>query len=125
MAESSASTFILSKRGGILIVEDDYIIADDMVQALKAIGIEVVGPVASVKAALALITERGPLDGAVLDVDLQGEMVFPVADELVRRGVPFLFATGHNAAVVPDRFAHVPYCEKPIDMARMVQLLLA
>src|SRR3954453_11157705 len=97
----------------ILLVEDEYFIADDMAQSFREHGIEVVGPAASVADALDLIRDTERLDGAVLDINLRGEMVFPVADALETRNVPFLFATGYDAAIVPARYRHIPRCEKP------------
>lgn len=108
----------------VLLVEDDYFIVDDMVQAFQAEGVQVIGPVASVDEALDLIaTER--LDGAVLDVNLQGDLAYPVADALIARGVPFVFATGYDAASIPPRYAGVARCEKPVEPARVAQLLAA
>ena len=99
-----------------LVVEDEYFIAADMTASLEALGIEVVGPAASVAEALALIGRDGDrLDGAVLDIKLGNERVYPVADALRGRGIPFIFATGYDAAVVPKAYADVPRCEKPVD----------
>ncbi len=108
----------------ILLVEDEYFIAADMELAFAAAGAEVVGPVASVEAALGLIRAGGALDGAVLDINLQDEMAFPVADALMERGIPFIFATGYDKKVVPGRYAHVTRCEKPVDPDRVITALL-
>jgi hypothetical protein len=83
----------------------------------------VVGPVASVNGALDLIAETERLDGAVLDVNLQGEMAYPIADALVARGVPFVFATGYDEASIPPRYAHIRRCEKPVDPAKIAKAL--
>ena len=69
----------------VLLVEDEYFIADDAARVFKTGGAEVIGPVASVHGALALLADTPGLDGAVLDVNLQGEMAFPLADALVAR----------------------------------------
>ena len=99
----------------ILLVEDEYFIVDDMVRTFKACGAEVVGPVASVDGALDLIAATERLDGAVLDVNLQGEMAYPVADALVARGVPFVFATGYDEASTAPLRPHHPMREtRPI-----------
>ncbi len=63
------------------------------------------------------------LDLAVLDINLEGEKVFPVADALEARSVPFLFATGYDAGGVPDRFLDVPRWEKPFDPHALVRML--
>jgi hypothetical protein len=58
--------------------------------------------------------EQTVLDGAILDINLGGEMAFPVADALMARGIPFIFATGYDAQVIPLRFTDVKRCEKPM-----------
>jgi len=107
----------------ILLVEDDYFIATNMQSEFEHVGAEVLGPVPSVRAALALIDATPDIDAAVLDINVQEEMVFPVADALQARGVPFLFATGYERAVIPQRFAHVRHHEKPVDPVQLIHML--
>ena len=107
----------------VLLVEDEYFIAEDMVRMFESSGAHVVGPVASVEAALDLIDETDVLDGVVLDVNLQGEMAYPVAEALMSRGVPFVFATGYDKVSVPERYAHVTRCEKPVDPDKILRAL--
>ena len=106
----------------VLVVEDDYFIAKSLVRNLRAAGAEVIGAAATVADALDLV-RAGPLDGAVLDINLQGEMAFGVADALVARGVPFVFASGYSADVVPERYQSIVRCEKPIDPDVLVEAL--
>jgi CheY-like chemotaxis protein len=101
---------ISAKR--VLVVEDEYLVAMDMSAWLEAEGAHVVGPASNVHAALEVL-ERTELDGAILDVNLRGEMVYPIADALIARGIPFVFTTGYDARTVPARFAGVKRCEKP------------
>ena len=108
---TETETMLTGQR--ILLVEDDFYIAEDMVYQLEAGGAKVVGPVASVDAAIGLIEQTEPLDGAVIDVNLQGVMSWPIADALLRRGVPFVFATGYDRASIPERYAKIACCEKP------------
>lgn len=98
----------------ILVVEDEYLIADDLCTALTDAGAQVLGPAPDVLHAEALIAAEGVIDGALLDINLNGAKGFPVADVLLTRGVPFIFATGYDQWAIPDRFAHVPRLEKPI-----------
>lgn len=98
----------------VLVVEDDYFIADDMARQLKADGAEVIGPAASVDAALRLIEQTERIDGAVVDLNLRGVLCWPVADELLRRATPFVFATGYDRASIPTRYAAIARCEKPV-----------
>lgn len=97
----------------ILLVEDNFYISEDMAVQLEAGGATVVGPVASVDAAIALIEQAVPIDGAVLDINLQGVMSWPIADALLQRGVPFVFATGYDRTFIPERYAEIACCEKP------------
>jgi DNA-binding response OmpR family regulator len=97
----------------ILIVEDEYLLADDLCNALADAGAEVLGPVASIDDGLALIESGTSIDAAVLDVNLRGDMVFPVADALRSRGVPFAFATGYDESALPERYSDTPRLEKP------------
>lgn len=97
----------------ILLVEDEFFIADDVADALASMGAHVVGPEPTVAGALRRMAREPQLDAAVLDINLRGEMVFPVADVLHGAGIPFVFTTGYDASQIPPRFAHVPRCIKP------------
>ena len=108
----------------ILIVEDEYFIAMDLALSLGDLGAEVVGPAASVAEALALVESVGDeLDGAVLDVNLRDERVYPVAEALALRGVRFVFASGYDAVLMPAAYADVPRCVKPVDKSMLARLL--
>lgn len=120
MTDAPAET--LSGRR-ILLVEDDYFIAADLSGALERAGIEVVGPAGSVSDALRLIETDSPLDGAILDIHLGEERGFPVADDLTRRGVPFVFVSGYDSQAIPAPYADAPRCEKPVDVARLLRVL--
>jgi DNA-binding response OmpR family regulator len=98
----------------ILVVEDEPIVAWDLADALEHEGCEVVGPAYDLAQALTLSRERG-LDGAVLDVNLSGEKVFPAADVLSRGAVPFCFVTGYGAAGLRPEDLDRPILQKPID----------
>ena len=88
----------------------------DLVRALEEAGATVIGPIPSVEEALAALKAEQEVHGAVLDINLRGEMVFPVADALALRGVPFVFATGYPKEVVPSHYSFVTRCEKPVRM---------
>lgn len=120
-----ASAVASVQRNRILVLERQCVVAIDIAQAFEAAGAQVVGIASDVETALALIARCGSLDGAVLDLDLRCETACSVADELARRGIPFLLLTSCATTEVPDRFAHVTRCEKPFDVDRMVPLLLA
>lgn len=107
----------------ILVVEDEYFLADDMAEALRALGAAVVGPVSEVEQALRLISEDRDISGAVLDINLHGELIYPMARELRRREIPFVFATGYDKAAIASEYDDVPRWEKPFDPAALAKAL--
>jgi CheY-like chemotaxis protein len=108
----------------VLVVEDELLIAHDLAQSIAGRGAEIIGPVGTVADALELIASSGRLDGAVLDLNLGGEMAFPVAEALDARQVPFVFATGYGPDMLPPRFAGFACCEKPVELGCLVRALL-
>jgi two-component sensor histidine kinase len=97
----------------VLVVEDSAFVAMDVVEAVSGLGWRVVGPVNRLPDALNL-AQSEPLDGAVLDINLDGDFVYPVAEVLQGRGVPFVFASGYvGRSIVPSRFHDAPLVEKP------------
>lgn len=113
-----------SLRGKVvLIVEDEFYLADDMASALAGVGAKVLGPFGRVEEARRLVEGEQAIDLAILDIDLFGDRVFPVADLLRARRTPFLFATGYDPEVIPQRFSDVPRLEKPFTAATVIGLL--
>ena len=98
----------------ILVAEDEYYAADDLRRELARRGATVIGPAPTLERAMALIGDAERIDGAILDVNLAGEPIYPAADLLADRGVPFLFATGYDGSAIPVRFERIVRCEKPI-----------
>src|SRR5215212_6827516 len=109
----SASTALAGKT--ILVVEDEYTLASELAHFLEGQGAAVVGPVGTVKGALALVERDGArLDAAVLDINLRTERVYPVADALIDRRVPVVFATGYDELLMATPYIGLPRCQKPI-----------
>ena len=108
----------------VLLVEDEFLIAEDLASTLSAAGATVIGTAYTVAAALRLIESGGALDGAVLDVNLKGETAFTVADALLSRGIPFVFTTGYDKQYLKGQYEDVPRFEKPIDPAKLAAVLL-
>lgn len=106
----------------VLIVEDEAIIAMDLEMMLQDEGCEVVATVPSVKTALDQIAQHH-IDCAFLDINLGHEQVFPVADELARRGVPFALLSGHTKAVVPAAHLTRPALPKPYLKKDVIRIL--
>jgi DNA-binding NtrC family response regulator len=107
----------------ILVVEDEFLLADELRTELERNGAKVIGPVGGLSQALAIIAATSEITGAVLDINLRGDMVFPAAAQLQDRGVPTLFVSGYDSAVIPPRFKNVPRCEKPIAVGRIIENL--
>jgi CheY-like chemotaxis protein len=107
----------------ILVVEDEYLLATDLAQALEELGATVLGPVGSVEHALSLIAEEHTIDAAVLDINLGSEKVYPVAQALQERSVPFVFATGYANWVIPSGYSTTPRFEKPVDTRALARIL--
>jgi CheY-like chemotaxis protein len=107
----------------VLIVEDEYFLAQDLADYFQDLGVEVLGPVPSVAEALKLL-ESAEVQGAILDVNLRGERVYPVADVLRQKHVPFVFASGYGGELEPTAYAEVPRCIKPVDFALLAKTLV-
>jgi CheY-like chemotaxis protein len=107
----------------ILIAEDNLFAAMGLEQALVDLGCAPVGPVAQVHEAMGL-ARQGNLDAALLDVDLRGEQVFAVAEELERQGVPVIFASGYDQdEVFPAPFVRHPRLRKPYGESELRRVL--
>jgi len=106
----------------ILVVEDTMLIAELIRDELEGCGCTVIGPVGHLDQGLALASD-GPLDGAFLDVNLNGESCYPIAEALEGRGVPFVFVTGYDdLATLPPQYRSTPRLSKPFDPHRLAQL---
>jgi len=111
-----------SKR--ILVVEDELLLADDVAEAIQAMGFEPVGPVGTLEAAIAL-AETQHLDGALLDVRLRrGQRVYPVVEILWRRRIPFCFMTAYSDQQIEDMPAEA-VLRKPVAPKVLQQAVLA
>jgi CheY-like chemotaxis protein len=98
----------------ILVVDDESMIAMLLEDMLLDLGCTLAGSAGSVAQSLAIIeAAKRSLDGAFLDINLRGELVYPVADALTARGVPFVFVTGNTAHGIDIRYAAVPVLSKP------------
>jgi DNA-binding NarL/FixJ family response regulator len=97
----------------VMIVEDDALLAIDLVQMLSHRGFQVVGPCSSVERALQAMAAHQP-DAAILDIDLNGHMSLPVADALALLNVPFLWLSGSSPDALPERYRVRPFVRKPL-----------
>ena len=106
----------------VFVVEDEMIVAWLLEDMLVEIGCAVVGPAGSVKEALAMIDAEA-IDVAVLDINLNGEMSYPIADALATRGVPFVFVTGYDKDRMLDGYGTFPVLQKPFHRAELTDTL--
>ena len=112
----------MSVSRSILIVEDEPLIAMMLEDFILSLGHEVSGNCDSVNSALAEV-EKGSFDLAILDVNLKGESVWPVAAALRNKGTPFVLATGGHVDPPPAEFASVPMIEKPYTIDRVTPVI--
>ncbi|TLX41202.1 response regulator [Xanthobacter autotrophicus] len=97
----------------VLVVEDEFLVALGLEDNLRSLGCTVVGPIASLSAAMAAAAHE-KVDAAILDVNLVGEAVYPAASILADRGIPFIFCSGYTGSVrMPAEFADAPRVAKP------------
>ncbi len=107
------------KSGRVLVVEDESLIALELCDMLASLGWIVIGPVGSVAEAMRVLDGTAPVDVALLDVNLDGSLVYPLAERLASEGVPFVFCTGY-AQLDDDRFVGRPVVRKPINAAELL-----
>jgi CheY-like chemotaxis protein len=98
----------------ILVAEDEFLVALVVEETLQSLGCKVLGPFSALAEASAA-AESEPIDAAVLDINLGGEMVYPLAERLHRDGIPFIFTTGYAVADLPERFRVFEHLPKPVD----------
>lgn len=101
----------------VLIIEDESLVAMLLETVLEDLGCTPVGPASSVDEGLRLIETETVLDAALLDVNVAGHQVFPAADALKARGVPFVFSTGYGEGGLPDNWRGHPTIQKPFTEA--------
>jgi DNA-binding response OmpR family regulator len=123
MAERFERDALSGKR--ILIVEDEWLLADAIVEAVESAGGEVIGPFPSVRQSLAVLQEHAPApDAATLNIRLTDGESYPVADQLAAMKVPFLFASANGASALPRRFSRAVLLRKPIAASQIIEALI-
>lgn len=107
----------------ILVVEDEPVVAWDLAETLESHGCEVVGPAYDLQHAETLSQEASALSGAILDVNLGKEKVFPLADALAQEQVPYCFVTGYGPAGLRPNDLDRPILQKPVDPEAIVRTI--
>ena len=108
--------YVANRR--VLVVEDEWLIAEQITTALEEAGYEVVGPVGRLGQALALL-DGTPIDVAVIDVNVHEDRSFSLAAELSRLAIPFAFLSGYSSGDLPSRFSQTPLLQKPVNAERL------
>ena len=98
----------------VLLVEDEALVAMLLETILEDMGCVPVGPAGTVEEGLAMVADPAPLDAALLDVNLAGHQVFPIAEALKARSVPFVFSTGYGESGLPDEWRGHSTVQKPV-----------
>ena len=104
----------------LLVVEDDYFVAQDLCATLRECGATVLGPAPSISSARSLVNALRP-DCVLLDINLDGELAFDLAKELQARGVRTVFTTGYDASFVPQHLRHTVRLQKPVDATALLR----
>jgi CheY-like chemotaxis protein len=110
----------------VLLVEDENLVAMHLEDMLVELGHSVVGPVARLEKALEM-AQRELVDVAILDVNINGELAYPVADTLAARGIPFIFSTGYGERGLPPQYRGHPTLQKPFrqdDLEKLFAVVL-
>lgn len=107
----------------ILVVEDEFLVAEDLNCALKNSGARVLGPVGMIADGLKLLDDSPDVEGAVVDVNLGGTLAYPIAQKLLDRNIPFIFTTAYDLKDLPERFWNVSFCQKPTTMRKIIRTL--
>jgi CheY-like chemotaxis protein len=112
---------LASKR--VLIVEDEFFVAIQIESALQSFGCETIGPFTRLDVAIQA-SRRERFDLAVLDINLNQTLVYPLADELSLRRIPFVFLTGYAHADLPETYRSLPRIQKPFDPRTIKRALI-
>jgi CheY-like chemotaxis protein len=111
-------------KGRILVVEDEAMISMLIEDMLEELEYEIVGPASRLDHALTHALQAD-IDVGLLDINVKGQVVFPVADVLEFRGIPFIFATGYGDGGLPERFRGRPTLSKPFSLEALGDALNA
>src|SRR4029453_18364692 len=112
-----------SRHGGrVLVCDDNLLMADVVAEFLRECGLEPMGPVGRLESAMRMARERA-LDGAILDINLNGRPCFPICAILSARRIPFIFLTGYPQAAIPIEYPAAPLVAKPFEPTGMKEEL--
>ena len=122
--ESAAAGAGIALAGAsVMLVEDEAIVALAVNDSLTDLGFSVIGPFSRVSDACRALQDN-KVDAAILDINLDGELVYSLAELLTARKIPFVFATGYGAESIETRFEHIPVLQKPIEKDMLTRVFM-
>lgn len=121
MPHSESSGPLTGRR--VLVIEDEYFLADDIVRALTALGARIVGPYGDLDEATDVVDRDVAIDAAIVDINLKDEMAFPLARVLRSRKVPLVFTSGYDKISIDSEFQDVRLWSKPLDIKALAHEL--
>ena len=105
----------------VLIVEDELLVGMEIARAMQAEGGEVMGPAGTLAGAFALLNNECAPDVAILDINLNGKLAYPIADLLRTRAIPFIFCTGYETTARDERYSRAPIVHKPTNLHTLIE----
>lgn len=111
-----------SPRRSILLVEDEVMIRMMVADMLEELGYTIAGEAGDIDEAIRLV-QSIDFDLAILDVNVNGKVISPVAEAVQMRNLPFVFATGYGAQGLPEKFRDRPALEKPFQMETLARVI--
>jgi PAS domain S-box-containing protein len=122
-AAAMTSDRLVVNGNRVMVVEDEALVAMVVSDAMIELGYQVVGPFSRPPDAIAAV-RNSDIAAAILDINLAGTLVYPVAEELTSRGIPFVFVTGYGVESIDKRFADIPVLQKPIERETLQRIFV-
>lgn len=107
----------------VLVAEDEYLIAREISNALREHGADILGPCPDMDMAFRMLDDPERIDGAIVDLNLRGQLAIDLAEALQDLGIGLVIATGYDPSILPAGLRKVPRCTKPFNFEQMVQTL--
>lgn len=109
----------------IMVVEDEFLLCLDICEQIELCDGIVVGPATSLAKGQALLQDNPHPEGAILNIRLGNDLVYPLADALMAAGVPIIFASSESKVSIPQEYESIPIIAKPVDMILVARHLFA
>lgn len=107
----------------LLIVEDEFLVAQDLIYGPQREGIDVLGPYNSIDSAIDVLRTADNIGAAILDLNIRGHLAFDLAETLIAKNIPFIFYTGYDSVIVPEKFRNIGRVRKPADWQEIKRAL--